>query len=85
MHELRVEHKKEISELNQRVEKLEVENTKFKNDNDRLKKIVNNDSNNSSKPPSSDIKKNIPNNRDKTNKKLVVKKDIKLIFWAKKV
>lgn len=80
MHELRVEHKKEISELNQRVEKLEVENTKFKNDNDRLKKIVNNDSNNSSKPPSSDIKKNIPNNRDKTNKKLVVKKDIKLIF-----
>ena len=69
IHELRAEHKKEISELNQRVEKLEVENTKLKNDNDRLKKIINNNSNNSSKPPSSDIKKNIPNNREKTNKK----------------
>ena len=62
-------HKKEITELNQRIEKLETENKKLRDDNERLKKIINNDSNNSSKPPSSDIKKNIPNNREKTNQK----------------
>lgn len=84
IHELRAEHKKEISELNQRVEKLEVENTKLKNDNDRLKKIINNDSNNSSKPPSSDIKKNIPNNREKTNKKAGGQKGHKAHFLSKK-
>ncbi len=45
---------------------LEKENSLLKNEVDRLKKQINNDSNNSSKPPSSDIKKNIPNNRNKS-------------------
>ena len=36
---------------------------------DRLKKQISNDSENSSKPPSSDIKPNIPNNREKRKKK----------------
>lgn len=40
----------------------------MRDDNDRLKKIINNNSDNSSKPPSTDIKKNIPNNREKSNK-----------------
>lgn len=84
IYELRAEHKKEISELNQRVEKLEVENKKLKNDNDRLKKIINNDSNNSSKPPSSDIKRNIPNNREKTNKKVGGQKGHTAHFLSKK-
>ena len=73
----RKEFKKEKAILNQKiqnlenkVEKLETENKKLKDDNDRLKKQLNNDSNNSSKPPSSDIKKNIPNNREKRNKKV---------------
>ena len=48
---------------------LKIENQKLRDDNDRLKKIINNNSGNSSKPPSTDTKKNIPNNREKTNKK----------------
>ena len=48
---------------------LKIENQKLREDNDRLKKIINNNSDNSSKPPSTDTKKNIPNNREKTNKK----------------
>lgn len=67
--EMRKEYKEKIDKLEDRVEKLEIENEKLKNDNDRLKKQLNNDSNNSSKPPSSDIKRNIPNNREKSNKK----------------
>lgn len=77
---LKEEHRKEIKEIRQhyetrienlenKVSKLENENQKLRDDNDRLKKQINNDSNNSSKPPSSDIKKNIPNNREKSNKK----------------
>ena len=62
-------YEKRIEVLENKVEKLETENKKLKDDNDRLKKQINNNSNNSSKPPSSDIKKNIPNNREKTNKK----------------
>ena len=43
----------------------------MKNENDRLRKQLNNNSNNSSKPPSSDIKpkkKDIQNNREKSGK-----------------
>ena len=69
-----------IEILEKENKELKIENKKLRNDNDRLKKIINNDSNNSSKPPSSDIKRNIPNNREKTEKKLVDKKDIKHIF-----
>ena len=69
-----------IEILEKENKELKIENKKLRDDNDRLKKIINNDSNNSSKPPSSDIKRNIPNNREKTEKKLVDKKDIKHIF-----
>ena len=69
------EFKKEIKEAKQTIKKLEdtiVEKdkkiTKLENEVDRLKKQINNDSNNSSKPPSSDIKSNIPNNREKSEK-----------------
>ena len=64
---------------------LKIENKKLKDDNDRLKKIINNDSNNSSKPPSSDIKRNIPNNRERTNKKAGGQKGHKAHFLSKKV
>lgn len=43
----------------------------MKNENDKLRKQLNNDSNNSSKSPSTDIKpnkKDIQNNREKTDK-----------------
>ena len=65
----RKEHQKEKKELTDRIEKLEKENHKLRDDNDRLKKIINNNSDNSSKPPSTDIKKNIPNNREKSGNK----------------
>ena len=58
-----------IDRLENKVQKLEKENEILRNDNDRLKKIINNNSDNSSKPPSTDTKKNIPNNREKTSKK----------------
>lgn len=63
------DYEKRIEILEDKVEKLETENKKLKDDNDRLKKQISKNSNNSSKPPSSDIKKNIPNNREKTGKK----------------
>lgn len=62
--------KQQNKELKNRNDFLEVENVKLKNDVDRLKKQINNDSNNSSNPPSSDIKKNIPNSRNKSSKKI---------------
>lgn len=65
------ESRKEIKRLNNRIEVLEIENQILKEDNDRLRKIINNDSNNSSKPPSTDIKPNtkIYNSREKSTKK----------------
>lgn len=73
-----------IEKLENKVEKLETENQKLRDDNDRLKKQINNNSNNSSKPPSSDIKKNIPNNRNKTNKKKGAQKGHTAHFLSKK-
>ena len=76
--ELEVKHAKEINELNKKIENLEVENEKLKeknkilkNDNDRMKAILNKDSTNSSIPPSKDEKpkKKKVNLREKTNKK----------------
>ena len=63
------EYTEKINVLENRIVELETENQKLKEDNDRLKKQINNDSNNSSKPPSSDIRPNIPNNREKSGKK----------------
>ena len=74
-----------IKDLEKENKDLKMENQKLRNDNDRLKKIINNDSNNSSKPPSSDIKRNIPNNREKTNKKVGGQKGHKGHFLSKKI
>ena len=70
--EIKKEHKKEVEKLNKKIDSLETENKVLREDNDRMKKIINNDSNNSSKPPSTDIKPNkrIFNNREKSNKKV---------------
>ena len=45
-----------IEEIAQENVELREENEKLREDNERLKSIINNDSNNSSKPPSSDQK-----------------------------
>ena len=78
------EYEKRIDKLENRVTELETENKKLKDDNDRLKKQINNNSDNSSKPPSSDIKKNIPNNRQNTNKKAGGQKGHIAHFLSKK-
>ena len=89
--ELEAKHIKEIDNLNNKIDLLEeenaglkIENQKLRDDNDRLKKQINNNSNNSSKPPSSDIKKTIPNNREKTAKKAGGQKGHKAHFLSKK-
>lgn len=89
---LKLEHQKEVKKLKDRIEVLEKENTelstenkKLREDNDRLKKIINNNSDNSSNPPSTDIKPNkkIPNNREKSTKKIGGQKGHKGYIMAK--
>lgn len=57
----KTKHKIEIGHLNDKIASLEkenaalkIENTRLKDDNERLRRIINNDSTNSSLPPSSD-------------------------------
>ena len=74
MAEMRGELKAEIHRLEDRVEELETENKALKEDNERLKSIINNNSNNSSLPPSSDQKPgkkkaNEYNGRERSGKK----------------
>lgn len=54
---IKKEHREQINILNDKIKKLEIENKKLRDENDRLRKQLNNNSNNSSKPPSSDIKR----------------------------
>ena len=83
---IKMEHAEEVKLLNKKIELLEHENSLLKEENDRLKKIINNDSNNSSNPPSSDIKPNkkIPNNREKSGKKVGGQQGHKPYILAKK-
>ena len=92
LHQDRVEHKIEVGKLNDKITKLEKENTelkienkKLKDDNERLRRIINNDSTNSSLPPSTDktvSKKaaNEYNHRKKTGLKKGLKKGIKVLL-----
>lgn len=88
---LSLEMKNQKKEYTEKIERLTAENKQLKQKNeklenevDRLRKQLNNDSNNSSKPPSSDIKKNIPNNRTKTNNMSGGQKGHKAHFLDKK-
>jgi transposase len=58
---LKAEHQSEVTVLNVKIDKLT-------NENQKLKDIINKDSSNSSKPPSSNGFKKIHNSREKTNK-----------------
>lgn len=76
---MKVEHKIEVGKLNDRIDFLEKENGSLRqkiqcltDDNERLKRVINNDSSNSSLPPSTDQKgkgSNTYNTREKTGKK----------------
>lgn len=90
--ELEVKHAKEINKLNVKIENLEIEKEKLKeenkilkNDNDRMKSILNKDSSNSSIPPSKDEKqkKKKVNLREKSNKKTGGQKGHKGVTFTK--
>lgn len=91
--EIEVKHSKEINKLNDKIDNLERENEKlkeenklYKNDNDRMKAILNKDSSNSSIPPSKDekTKKKRINLREKTNRKSGGQKGHKGATFTKK-
>lgn len=69
----KVEHKEDFDRLNLKIDSLTKENTLLRNDNERLKSIINNDSSNTSLPPSKDQKGGKPSNtfngRSKSDKK----------------
>ena len=67
--ELKSSHQMEIASLKKEIEGLRIENTALKAENQKLKAIINKDSGNSSKPPSSDGFKKIHNSREKTGRK----------------
>lgn len=61
--DLRVEktqHKEDVERLNARISELTCENQLLRDDNERLKSIINNDSSNTSNPPSTDQKAGRP-------------------------
>lgn len=69
----KIEHKEDVHRLNLKIDILTKENTLLHNENERLKSIINNDSSNTSLPPSQDQKGGKPSNtfngRSKSDKK----------------
>lgn len=69
----KIEHKEDVDRLNQKINGLEQENQLLRDDNARLKSILNNNSSNTSNPPSTDSKGGKPantyNGRKKTTRK----------------
>lgn len=67
------EHKEDVDRLNKKIDSLTEENWLLKDDNARLRSIINNDSSNTSLPPSTDQKVGKPantfNGRKKTERK----------------
>lgn len=69
----KTEHREDVIRLNAKIDDLTQENTLLRNDNARLRSIINNDSSNSSLPPSTDQKGGRPantyNGRQETGRK----------------
>jgi len=69
----KIEHKEDVCRLNKKIDCLTKENQLLKDDNARLRSIINNDSSNTSLPPSTDRKGGKPanafNGRKKTQRK----------------
>ena len=67
------EHREDVDRLNKKIDSLTKENRLLKDDNARLRSIINNDSSNTSLPPSTDQKGGKPantfNGRKKTERK----------------
>lgn len=73
LHTEKIEHKEDVDRLNAKIDDLTQENQLLKADNARLKSIINNDSSNTSLPPSKDQKDGKPantyNGRQKSGRK----------------
>lgn len=73
LHIEKIEHKEDVALLNAKIDNLTQENKLLRDDNARLKSIINNDSSNTSLPPSSDQKggkaANTFNGREKSGRK----------------
>ena len=73
LHVEKIEHKNDVDRLNAKIDCLTEENRLLKDDNARLKSIINNDSSNTSLPPSTDQKGGKPantyNSRQHTGRK----------------
>lgn len=73
LHDEKREHKEDVDRLNARIDGLTQENRLLRDDNARLKSIINNDSSNTSLPPSTDRKGGRPantfNSREKTGRR----------------
>jgi transposase/regulator of replication initiation timing len=67
--EIKSSHQMEAASLKKEIEGLRTENAALKAENHKLKAIINKDSGNSSKPPSSDGFKKIYNSRERTGRK----------------
>ena len=62
LHTEKIEHKNDVDRLNAKIDCLTEENRLLKDDNARLKSIINNDSSNTSLPPFTDQKGGKPAN-----------------------
>ena len=62
LHNEKREHKEDVDRLNKKIDSLTEENQLLKDDNARLRSIINNDSSNTSRPPSTDQKGGKPAN-----------------------
>ena len=73
LHTEKDEHREDVEHLNQKIDGLTQENQLLRDDNTRLKSILNHDSSNTSLPPSSVPKGSLPvntyNGREKTGRK----------------
>lgn len=73
LHTEKIEHKNDVERLNAKIDRLTEENRLLKDDNARLRSIINNDSSNTSLPPSIDQKGGKPanayNSRQHTERK----------------
>ena len=56
LHTEKIEHKNDVERLNAKIDRLTEENRLLKDDNARLRSIINNDSSNTPLPPSADQK-----------------------------
>jgi|GEM_PF-2158259 len=94
LHTEKREHKEDVKCLSARIDELTQENQLLRDDNARLKSIINNDSSNTSLPPSTDQKEGKPantyNGREKSGRRTggqtgTMEQPLPKLMWKKKL